>query len=832
VTQKLLDTGRALGAESVADRGFGVQATAADQKVPGDRADRESPGHAVEDGFVRFLSVSAIQKFDPSEPAGCNRAWWFRYREGIKEPETEPLRFGKALAKELEHYLKTGVDVLGPVARAGKHLLPAPGPDLEVEEELGDIRAAVAVREAARAAGRLSDPLVAEEIRRLAGLTAAGIPLMGAADLRHARGEYVGPDGILRREELPDVTEIVDHKSSSRINTSVSASGRVYEGYGKTLDQIHQSVQMVGYGVHAAYRRPRTQYLREGFIYYQTKAGRAAEKRTGIIPVETVLRRWERVESVARVIEHVAREPDVSKVEPNLAACNAYHRPCHYTERCPRSVEQIFASMFAKVKTEARELRPKNTEESETMSILAKLKPDTASRSSSATASAASQSTVSPSPIKSTNGAAASVAVSTESAAQRQAAIEAEKARLRAEEAPVPSTTTTIAVATPTPQASAQGEAIALADCDMDESYFVGNRVMTFAGSSKGIYFFTDEASGERLRVSSAEMPALAVRKLVAPQTPQHQRPAISQVALPAWSIGVINPPDGPPPGKNAADPLPAQVLADPTLDPEIRARAEALAAASKADEDDEPEAAGGGGRCVYGKQRVVLTMDQVADRKMTCPECRKELKLKPARVSADKYEATVPGHNRPRGDFVSPPLNASSSSAPGTTSTNGAPSTTTVVQFPAGKTTSTVEPAPTPPVHVDVTPAENFRAERLVVAETPAAGEPVQVIAPVATVYLDCAVIGAPQPRPLAEYYDPILKTMLDESAKANFPALDVRCAPEGSPLAYKKWAGILSALVRARPIAPGDYVASSSNDIEQVVVQALRCRTVVGVR
>ena len=310
-------------------------------------SDKRFFGHAVADGVVRYLSVSAIRLYDPIELSGCARKYFFRYVLGIKEPESAAMRGGTVVAKECETYLTTGADVLGPIARAGKHLLPAPGPDLEVEQQLGDVGEAIRLR-------GVGAPLAA--IRRAAGLTAAGIPLMGAADLRHRRGEYVAPSGDLLREDPGIVvTSITDHKTTKRISDHVSPSGKVYEGYGKSVEAVHSDTQMLGYGVQEHERHQEVTHLRLEHIYYRTEGAAEAEKRTGIIPVETVLRRWERVDGVAREISDVVRETDVSKIPPNLRACKAYHKECFYAQRCPRSVDEIFAAMYGRGRTVFKE---------------------------------------------------------------------------------------------------------------------------------------------------------------------------------------------------------------------------------------------------------------------------------------------------------------------------------------------------------------------------------------------------------------------------------------------------------------------------------------------
>lgn len=289
-------------------------------------------GPAVADGKIRYLSVSAIQKFDRTEPGGCPRAYFYRYVLRMKEQETEALRIGTEVALQLETYLTTGQDVLGTIARAGKFLLPAPGPDLEVEQPLGDIA------EALRRADK-GDYLGACQV---AGLSAGGIPLMGAADCRSFRAEFVDEEGELRADSA--TVEIIDHKTTSRISDHTTSGGRVYQGYAKTPDQLRKTTQMLGYAIHAI-RRTGAEKVRLSHIYYQTKGQPQAEKRTVLIGAEDAKRGWDRIDGIVDEMKSVVRQSDPASVPANLDACRAYGRPCSFSEVCPRTPSQMLVSL-------------------------------------------------------------------------------------------------------------------------------------------------------------------------------------------------------------------------------------------------------------------------------------------------------------------------------------------------------------------------------------------------------------------------------------------------------------------------------------------------------
>jgi CRISPR/Cas system-associated exonuclease Cas4 (RecB family) len=129
-------------------------------------------GAAVVDGRLSFLSVSQVQEF-----ALCERRWWYAKVKHLAKPRTKALDVGTEAHKQWAHYLSTGQDVLGDVARIAKPLLPAPGPDLLVEQKFCS----------------------EDALPVISPVTAAGVPLIGDIDLINPR------EGI----------RVTDHKTSS-----------------------------------------------------------------------------------------------------------------------------------------------------------------------------------------------------------------------------------------------------------------------------------------------------------------------------------------------------------------------------------------------------------------------------------------------------------------------------------------------------------------------------------------------------------------------------------------------------------------------------------------
>lgn len=301
-------------------------------------------GRSVDRGYVRFTSVSQVVQYDPDQEGGCPRRWAYDklFGKRVARAEGDSRDKGVVFAKEIESYLKTGVDALSNVTRAGKHLLPKPGPDLRVEEPFGDAAGAVALRDLLRyrtivqGEARLR---LAEELESLAGLTAAGVPVVGAEDVLHRRGEWVDRGGVLRREESPHTTaEVIDHKTTSRISDHVTRGGEVYQGWAKTPEQIAEHPQMVGYAVHASNLHPDVDRVRLSHIYYQTKNGYMADKRSILVPVEVARSRWQsRVLPVVREICDVARSADEpGEVPANGRSCHAFNSDCDHAPYCDK----------------------------------------------------------------------------------------------------------------------------------------------------------------------------------------------------------------------------------------------------------------------------------------------------------------------------------------------------------------------------------------------------------------------------------------------------------------------------------------------------------------
>ncbi|NOK32242.1 hypothetical protein HMI49_03355 [Corallococcus exercitus] len=80
----------------------------------------DSKQQSIEGGVLHSLSVSQLRTF-----VLCERAWFFA--KDLRLP-VRPLKardLGNAVHAQIDHYLRKGEEVLGPLAAAGKHLRPA-----------------------------------------------------------------------------------------------------------------------------------------------------------------------------------------------------------------------------------------------------------------------------------------------------------------------------------------------------------------------------------------------------------------------------------------------------------------------------------------------------------------------------------------------------------------------------------------------------------------------------------------------------------------------------------------------------------------------------------
>jgi hypothetical protein len=246
------------------------------------------PKKAVVDGKPTYTSASSLQT-----AKDCPRKWYFQKVMGLTTPSTKSQAIGTKTHGEIEHYLKTGELTLGPVAMAGKHLIPDPCPDYLIEHRIWDSQ-----------------------------LKAHGIPIEGFIDL------IVPP-----LDECPITgnsycVEVIDWKTTSNLK------------WAKNGSDLPKTIQM---GIYAEWARREydADRVRLSHVYFQTRGRPQTKKSTIVVDSEQIVRKWESIESVARNLYQYAAETDIKHVPANRGACDNYGG-CPFYDKCPRSIGEIF----------------------------------------------------------------------------------------------------------------------------------------------------------------------------------------------------------------------------------------------------------------------------------------------------------------------------------------------------------------------------------------------------------------------------------------------------------------------------------------------------------
>jgi hypothetical protein len=255
-----------------------------------------------------YLSVSQVQTFDPSTYGGCNRKWYFGYVLKIPSPQTQSQKTGEDGHKRIEHYLKTGEDVLGILERAGKHFMPAPKVRLLLEHPIHGGKGLL--------------------------LTAGGVPFKGYIDVVNEDETYMDDEGVIHDDD--NRIEIIDWKFLSNLQ------------YAKSGKDLIDSTQMIGYAEWARRNYEHRGYsagVRLSHGTFQTVGARGARKSTVALDWGRVQEEWEKIEPVVASLKIAAEATRVEDVDPNYAACDAY-KGCPHRSICPRSAEAKLFSIL------------------------------------------------------------------------------------------------------------------------------------------------------------------------------------------------------------------------------------------------------------------------------------------------------------------------------------------------------------------------------------------------------------------------------------------------------------------------------------------------------
>ena len=258
-------------------------------------------GAAVVDGALRYTSVSAINKF-----SGCQRAWYYKYVQRLPDDPPGPaMQFGIEAHGRIEHYLKTGEDVLGEVERAGWKYIPAPGPDLIIE---GEVAAGVP-------------------------LASMGVPLNGGMDLADPR---FLPSGGVRVTDWKFKSDPKRYGTTSeRLVDPLDADGR----------------QMLGYAYWVVLNKarfPGLEWVQVRHIHFKTRGPSAAfEVLSAQVPLQEIAWGWEIVgEKFVNPMKLAAAAKSAEDVPYDENFCFAYHKPCPFIKTCPQGNVGDVGSLF------------------------------------------------------------------------------------------------------------------------------------------------------------------------------------------------------------------------------------------------------------------------------------------------------------------------------------------------------------------------------------------------------------------------------------------------------------------------------------------------------
>ena len=257
---------------------------------------------SVVDGVIQQLSVSQITSADPSQKGGCLRRWHWNKVARKPEPQRKAAAIGEAIHKEIEHYLKTGVDALSRHVRAALPFIPTPGKDLAIEAQLTGV------------------------------LDSEGIPLVGKIDLIHTRGRYCTPAGA-EACDAEGTAEVIDWKSTSNL-----------DAYHLRPDELMGTVQMPGYAEYAFRALTTLDHARLSHVGISTRTPDAC-KSTVLVDRDQVASRWAAIGAVTRTMIHAAAVPDSNLVDANPRACDAWGG-CAHRSYCNLNRDQTITAIF------------------------------------------------------------------------------------------------------------------------------------------------------------------------------------------------------------------------------------------------------------------------------------------------------------------------------------------------------------------------------------------------------------------------------------------------------------------------------------------------------
>lgn len=233
--------------------------------------------------ILKRLSASSINTFDSSTAFGCERKWWFKYVEGLKEKTTGNQALGTELHGLIEKYLQDGRPV-EPVGQAYELFYSG----LDIIENVSK-RKILGLEKA------------------LSGYVLEGVPVTGYVDV-------ITSDGI------------VDWKTTSSIAK-----------YGKKAEDLRHDTQMVIYA-HACHPTLETVKLAHG-QFQTTGKPLAVLAEIEVTRKELDSHRDNVIIPLVRKMKLVAQEAKASEVTPDRSKCFL----CSFKTNCPSESDNIMS---------------------------------------------------------------------------------------------------------------------------------------------------------------------------------------------------------------------------------------------------------------------------------------------------------------------------------------------------------------------------------------------------------------------------------------------------------------------------------------------------------
>jgi hypothetical protein len=237
---------------------------------------------------VLILSASQAESYDPEQPGGCPRRWWFERVERRERPDSASAGDGTAghalFATHLRGQPLPKRARMLKAVRGALHHLPPQWPGTLVESRFD------------------GQPSHSADGERLALDTArtlwlGGVPWDGYVDLRWRDG---------------DTVTVWDHKFSSDI-----------DAYAKPAERLIRTVQMPLYALDSARLWPQAERFRLVHLYVSRKGVHSFVREQTVTLAQIVERAVEIRRLVAR-IQETSRATSQEDVPSNRKACHAY----------------------------------------------------------------------------------------------------------------------------------------------------------------------------------------------------------------------------------------------------------------------------------------------------------------------------------------------------------------------------------------------------------------------------------------------------------------------------------------------------------------------------